>query len=232
MSKHTFIMPDHHQRRSLAWRAWADDKTKDNSMIARSKGVVLQRAGQDDASMTGRCGLIDLTVLERCGFRGQQAAAHLLALNLPVPAQANQAAVSDHGETVLRLSAREFWVLSAAEDDTQRLHALSQQPLPTQDCYSLYCQHSHAWLMLTGDHRAAVMAKLCAVDMRSEAFAIGCIAQTSAARSNVIVVHHPWGQHTVFSLLCDITSAEYLYGALLDAMKEFDGGPVGLESLV
>lgn len=229
MSNQTPLMPDQQPRRSLAWRTWADDS---QSLVVKGQGMVVQQAGENDSAIAERCGLVDLTVLERTGFRGRQAAEHLQSLALPVPDAPNRAAVGDHGETVLRLGAREFWVLSAADDDGQRVNRLAQQPLPTKDCYTLYCQHSHAWLMLTGRHRSEVMSKLCGVDLRASAFPVGHIAQTSVVRSNAIVVHHPWGQQPVFSLFCDSASADYLWGALLDAMAEFDGGSVGLTALM
>jgi hypothetical protein len=34
-----------------------------------------------------------------------------------------------------------------------------------------------------------------------------------------------------YHLLADIASAEYLWGAVLDAMGEFGGAPVGLDAL-
>ncbi|MCH8552169.1 MAG: sarcosine oxidase subunit gamma [Natronospirillum sp.] len=229
MSDPTSMLPDQHPRRSLAWRVWA---ASTQSLAVKSEGLVVQQAGENDSAMAERCGLIDLTVLERTGFRGRQAAEHLESLDLPVPDAPNRAAVGTQGETVLRLSARELWVLSAAEDDGQHVRRMANQPLPTKDCYALYCQHSHAWLVLAGRYRAAVMAKLCGVDLRESAFPVGHIAQTSVARSNAIVVHHQWGRQPVFSLFCDSASADYLWEALLDAMAEFEGGPVGLAALV
>ena len=232
MSNSTPLLPDQPARRSLAWRAWATPADDARTLAVRGDGVIMQQVGTHDEARAERCGLIDLTVLERSGFRGRQAATHLEALGLPVPTEPNRAVMSRQGETVLRLSAREFWVLSAADDDGQRVRQLTLQPLPTKDCYSLFCQHSHAWLMLTGQQRAEVMAKLCGVDLRDSVFPVGHIAQTSVARSTAIVVHHRWGRQPVFSLFCDSASADYLWGAVLDAMREFGGGPVGLHALV
>ena len=33
-------------------------------------------------------------------------------------------------------------------------------------------------------------------------------------------------------MLCDRPSVQYFWGALLDAMEEFDGGPVGIDALL
>ncbi|MCY1308595.1 hypothetical protein D9M70_586140 [compost metagenome] len=79
---------------------------------------------------------------------------------------------------------------------------------------------------------AEVMAKVCGVDLRPEAFPVGAVAQTSAARINVIVINAGTGERPHFHILCDRASLEYFHGALLDAMDEFDGQPVGLEALL
>jgi len=46
-----------------------------------------------------------------------------------------------------------------------------------------------------------------------------------------IIIRADLGGKTAFHLLADIASAEYLWGAVLDAMSEFDGAPVGLDAL-
>ena len=48
--------------------------------------------------------------------------------------------------------------------------------------WPLYCQHSHAWLMLSGEPKAAMMAKLCGVDLGDGAFPLGQVAQTQMAQ--------------------------------------------------
>jgi sarcosine oxidase subunit gamma len=93
-------------------------------------------------------------------------------------------------------------------------------------------QDSHAWLLLSGQESAAVMAKLCGVDLRPESFPAGSVAQTSAARINVIIANLPQAELPCLHILCDRASAHYLWGALLDAMEEFAGQPVGLDALL
>ncbi|MNP30318.1 hypothetical protein D3C76_1233850 [compost metagenome] len=65
------------------------------------------------------------------------------------------------------------------------------------------------------------MAKLCGVDLRAEAFANGAVAQTSAARINVIVINVGNEQMPALTILFDLASLAYFTGALLDAMAEF-----------
>ena len=75
------------------------------------------------------------------------------------------------------------------------------------------------------------MAKVCGVDLREDTFPRGSIAQTSAARINVIVIHHEVNGIPCFSILCDSAAAEYLWECLLDAMQEFGGEVIGVGAL-
>ena len=178
-------------------------------------------------------GLLDLSVITRTGFRGQNAQEHLRTQNLPIPEKPNQAELSDKGELVLRLSNNEFWVLgSITGDQGKRVIELADSPLPEAQCYPLYCQNSHAWFMMSGPHLAQIMAKVCGVDLRTEMFPVGAIAQTSIARVNAVIVHHTINDLSIFSILSDSSSAQYLWESLLDAMDEFDGKVVGIEGLL
>jgi len=85
--------------------------------------------------------------------------------------------------------------------------------------------------VVTGAQAAAMFAKLCAVDLRAEAFPLGRVAQTSIARMNGVIVRDDRGGVPLYHLLADCAAVEYLWDCLLDAMAEFDGAPVGLTAL-
>ena len=159
--------------------------------------------------------LKDLSRLPRLAFRGAAVAGYLQTAGLPVPEKPNRACEADSGEWVLRLSQTEFWVMAPNSELGN---------LPEQHCTPLRPQDSHAWLNLSGEHRAAVMAKLCGVDLRDEAFPCGAIAQTSMARVNVVVIHHVFEGEASFSILCDSAGVEYLWRSLQDALLEFGSG--------
>ena len=118
---------------------------------------------------------------------------------------------------VLRLSQKEFWLIGHDVDRAD----LNHKALAMGSCYPLFCQDSHCWFMLTGDHKSDVMAKLCGVDLRNSAFPEGSIAQTSIARLNGLVIHHCVGKMQVYSILSDSASAQYLWEAIDDALSEF-----------
>lgn len=203
--------------------------------LACGEGAIAGTYQAGEQAQARRCGLLDLTPLARTGLRGNNAAAQLQNNGWPVPAQPNQLAQTAAGELVLRLSPREFWVLGALADNGAAIDvlndALNAAERPDAGCYPLFCRDSHAWLLLTGEHCAAVMAKLCGVDLRASAFAEGSIAQTSVARINAIIASHTVNGVAAFSILCDSGYLSYLWDVLLDAMDEFGGAPVGIQSL-
>ena len=222
----TTVTPESFNKRSFVYRKLAGATFTD---VADS---ALATDFYNGSSQAEKAGLVDLSVLARSGYRGLNAAQHLEAIGLPVPAKPNQASVSDNGELVLRLSQKEYWVLAALADQGAGVEQISLRGLPQSDCYSLYCQDSHAWFALTGAHLPEIMAKVCGVDLREDSFPLGSIAQTSAARINVIVVNHQVNGIPCFSILCDSAAAEYLWDSLLDAMQEFGGEAIGTAALL
>lgn len=194
--------------------------------------LVTKVASQEDSkSHAANLALIDLSVAARIGFRGTNAQSHLDTAKLPVPSKPNMMKQDDKTSLMtLRLSDNEFWVLDGITDKRETLQELAALPVP-DNCYHLYCQHSHAWLMLTGKYIEQTMAKVCGVDLRKASFPLNKIVQTSISRVNAVIVRHEVNDTPVFSILSDSASAEYLWDSLLDAMSEFDGHVVGINAL-
>jgi sarcosine oxidase subunit gamma len=185
-----------------------------------------------------QCGLIDLSALARIGIRGSSAAEALRERGYHLPEVPNRCQAQDNGRRVARLSPTEYLLLAGmpeagpgpidAADDWLADDWLEGVP----GCYALPRQDSHAWLALTGEHATAVMAKLCAVDLDAAAFPEGHIAQTSVARIDTIVIRDRLGATPCLHLLVDSAAASYLWPALLDAMQEFGGQPLGITALL
>jgi sarcosine oxidase subunit gamma len=168
--------------------------------------------------------LIDLSEVPRVGFRGRQSAEYLSARGFELPDAPNRAVTQADGSHVARLSQTEYLVLGSLADRGQRIaDEEARWELDHSANYLLPRQDSHAWLQLSGVHIDQVMAKLCGVDLRLQAFAAGAAAQTSAARINVIVINVGSQEVPTFQILCDSASVEYFKGAVLDAMGEFGG---------
>lgn len=170
------------------------------------------------------CVLTDLTDLPRVGFRGQQSAQYLLARGFTLPEAPNRAVTQSDGSHLARLSQTEYLILGSVHDRGERIaDEEARWELDHSANYLLPRQDSHGWLRLSGMCIDQIMAKLCGVDLRASAFLQGAVAQTSAARINVIVINLGSQEVPTFQLLFDRASREYFTSAVLDAMAEFGG---------
>ncbi|MFY1668126.1 sarcosine oxidase subunit gamma [Pseudomonas sp. Pseu.R1] len=173
-------------------------------------------------SSMAQCVLTDLTDLPRVGFRGMQSAEYLQGRGFVLPDTPNRAVTQADGSHVARLSQTEYLILGSVLDSGERIaDEEARWELDHSANYLLPRQDSHAWLQLSGVCIADVMAKLCGVDLRLKAFGAGAVAQTSAARINVIVVNVGGDSQPAFQILFDRASLDYFKGAVLDAMAEF-----------
>ncbi|MDI5883084.1 hypothetical protein ACFO0O_07925 [Cobetia amphilecti] len=184
------------------------------------------------------CALADMTALGRAGVRGRDAADWLAALGFTVPGTPNAATLQSDGSWLVRLSVGEFLHLAPAISPQA---GVAELPLIAQAdealaqgmrVHSLPRRDSHAWFSLSGSTLPALMAKLCGVDLRSEAFPPGSVAQTSVARTNAIIVNAGSLACPCFHLLFDIASSHYLWGVMLDAMREYSGEKVTVAALL
>lgn len=215
-------------KRSFVYRKIAAVAVKS---LADSTLVTQVAAKEGSKISAANLALIDLSVATRIGFRGVNAKSHLESVELRLPSQPNLMEKSADGALMtLRLGENEYWVLDGSTNQGLMLDELTTRPVP-DNCYRLYCQNSHAWFMMTGKYIEQTMAKICGVDLRSSAFPLHGIVQTSVARVNAIIVRHEVNGLAVFSILSDSSSAEYLWDCLLDAMGEFNGGVAGAEVL-
>jgi len=190
-----------------------------------------------DLSRARRMGMADLTVLPHTGFKGAGTVEWLAGQGLSIGPDSNMAYAQAGGELAARLAPTEIFLIDSLAATgalieklndawswgTEKPRKLIGYPMPRQD--------SHAWFMVTGTSAPEMFAKICGVDLRTHKFAPGRIAQTSLAKMSGIVIRADIGGIPAYHLLADIASAEYLWGAVLDAMSEFDGGPVGLDAL-
>ncbi|KAF1052978.1 MAG: hypothetical protein GAK43_01641 [Stenotrophomonas maltophilia] len=199
-----------------------------------SAAIVARYGEQEEHAQLQRCALTDLSNLPRVGFRGADAAAYLHAQGFELPDAPNRVLRQADGGLVARLSQTEYLLLGSLHDMGARIaREENAWELDERRNYLLPRQDSHAWLQLSGAHCAEVMAKVCGVDLRAQAFGPGAVAQTSAARINVIVLRPDAPTDDgCLHILCDRASVQYFWEAMLDAMQEFDGRPVGIDALL
>lgn len=188
---------------------------------------------QEDIAVARQLGLVDLCGLAKTGMKGPDAPGWLEQKGFQLPAQPNLALLQPGGVLVGRLSFDEFLLLGDLQgqstdfvglEDSRSQDSVTQiYPVPRRD--------SHCWLGVVGIQASQMLAKLCAVDLRSEQFTEFMIAQTIIADINVIVIRRDLGQTPCLYLLADMTSTEYLWEVLQDAMLEFAGSVVGLAAV-
>jgi len=194
-------------------------------------------SAESDMVVATTMGIADLSVLPHTGFKGAGTIEWLQGQGLTIGSDSNMAYRQEGGELAARLAPSEIFLidsLAATGALVEKLNAawawgtekprkLIGYPMPRQD--------SHAWFMVTGSAAPEMFAKICGVDLRTHKFKPGQIAQTSLAKMSGIVIRADLGPVPAFHLLADIASAEYLCGAVLDAIAEFGGRPVGLAAL-
>ncbi len=157
--------------------------------------------------------LQDQSELPRFGVKGKDVLTWLSDQGIDEQQEINAGKEIKQGGWVLRLGTDEYWVLS---NPTTKQPTFSENTL-NGACYPVYCEYSRAWFVLSGCEKAEVMAKVCGVDLREEAFPVDAIVQTSLARVNAVIFHHRFQGDTVFSILSDAASARYLWESLSDA---------------
>lgn len=167
--------------------------------------------------------LQDSTTKSRVGFRGVGVEAFLTSQGIELPSAPNQAVLSSAGFWVLRLSKTEFWLVDLTDELANNILVLEQQAQGLADVYRLYCQHSHGMFEMSGKSASKMFAKVCGVDLSHGMFSAGCIAQTSVARVNAIVVNVSVSkdESDQYLLLSDVSSSQHLWDALIDAAQEF-----------
>ncbi len=168
-------------------------------------------------------GLADLSPVPRGGVKGRRALAWLAEQGWPVPAANNEARSSGDGYLVARLADTEALLLGPPHGDGAALRSLTAA-IPGTGVWSTPRNDSHCWFRLQGDDAVDCLQKLCGIDLREHAFPVGAVAQTSVARLTCIVIRD---REQAFHLLADSASAIWFWDTLLDAMAEFNGGPVG-----
>jgi len=169
--------------------------------------------------------IAELSALPRLGFKGRGTLPFMLDRGLLLANATNCAFLQPDGLICMVLAASEVFLLGPADGNAARLRDLEEnwRIEDNHHTYPLLRRHSHAWFAVRGPSAPDVLAKLCAVDFRSQSFSNLHIAQTSVARLNSIVLRADQGGETTFHLLSDSASSAYMLTCLQDAAEEFGG---------
>lgn len=226
--------PETYSRRSFVYHRLQ----RLGARFAETAGAAVAMSFGDEEreiEQAGQLALADLSLLHRAGFKGAGVDAWLLERGLNVPAESNRAVLQDDGVLMARLSPAEMLILDDVPCESSGVENLRAAwrggaDVPSS-AFTLPREDSHAWFGLVGVQCPAMLAKLCAVDLRPAAFANGAVAQTSVARLAATVIRSDLGRTLHYHLLADSAAAGYLWDCLVDAMAEYKGEPVGLAAL-
>jgi sarcosine oxidase subunit gamma len=214
--------PIQHQRRSFVYRKLAAVGATFREMADTAVAASIPGA-------TPALGLADLSPLPRLGYKGPNALSVLGAAGLQIPEENNMALPVPGGGLVARLADSEALLLGDPTGVGDPLAAYGD--VAGAGCYAMPRRESHAWFLLVGDSGAECLAKICGVDLRPHRFDEERVAQTSLARINGIIIRGDRGEGLVYHLLADSASAPYLWDCVIDAMAEFEGGPIGIDMI-
>ena len=225
--------PAEQTRRSPLYRALAAHGARFDPLNGFAIAADFGREAADEARQAESLGLADLTPFPRIGFKGWAIAPWLAGCGAEMGEESNRAYAQADGTRIARLAPGEALVLAGRSGEGPLIETLDKawSMAEADGCYRVARDETSCWLLLTGAHAPSMLAKVCAVDLRPQVFAPDAIAQTNVARLNVIVIRGDIGDVPAFDLITDVASAVYLWGALLDAMAEYDGAPVGLGAL-
>ena len=198
--------------------------------------VCAMRIGADPAAEDAQArslALCDLTPLKRIGFKGWATAEWLIGQGVTLEDAPNRVYPQIDGARIARLSKGEFVVLGDLQGRSNLPDRLSAawSINSANGCFRVPREDANAWLCVSGEKASAMFAKMCGIDLRPHRFANNQIAQTSLARMNAIIMRADRGKTLTFDIVFDLASAVYLWDAILDAMAELGGKPVGLEAI-
>ena len=229
----TLTEPAEQPRRSPLYRVLAAQGARFEPLNGYAAASDFGRDAADEAAQAARLGLADLTPLPRVGFKGWTIGPWLAGAGARLGEASNRAYPQADGTRIARLAPGEALVLAGRGGSGPLIETLDRawSMAEADGCFRVAREETSCWLLLTGGHAASMLAKVCAVDLRPAAFAPCAIAQTNVARLNAIVIRGDIGPVPAFDLLADNASAVYLWDALLDAMAEHDGAPIGLAAI-
>ena len=227
------VLPSERPRRSFLYRELESAGANFEELNGAAAAMRFGDDAAGGAAQARSLGLCDLSALKRTGFKGWNMADWLTSQGVELVEESNQVTPQADGTRIARLAPGEALLLGDYQGNGPLIKKIDAAwSMETADgCFHVPRADANFWLALSGTQTPALFAKICAVDLRPEAAPVHCVVQTNVARLNAIIIRSPNTEVPVFDLLSDIASAVYLWRALLDAMDEFGGKPVGLAAL-
>lgn len=165
-------------------------------------------------------GMVDLSCLTRCGFKGAGAAEWLQTQGLPVPDRPNSWLSLPDGGLIARLGISEFLLEDSLESNVSS--RLIRRPVPAK-VYPVL-RHDLA-IALCGNSIDELMRQTCNVNFQALLLAEAPVVLTSMIGVSVTIIP---GAKT-YRIWCDGTFGVYFWQTLLEIAAEIGGGVIGLD---
>ena len=127
--------------------------------------------------------------------------------------------------------ARRHWMVTSKWDGTQQLQVPDSAECSSAGISITDVTSTYASFLLAGPQSRTVFQKLSSLDVSEAALPNQATAQTSLAQVHCIVIRDDIAALTSFLLLIGREYGEYAWSTVMDAGREFDIVPVGLEAL-
>ncbi|GEM_PF-1780673 len=171
--------------------------------------------------------ILDCTQVERFGLRGPGTMAWLEQAGLDVADKVNWSVTPPCGTTVLRLGEQEVFLVSALENDGQRLRDLRAHwlasDLPSKG-FDAYRDEGWAWFVVSGPLAPAVMRRISMTDLRPESLQHGAVAQTRALHLDAVITRLDRFGAPSYDIFLDVASAGFALNVLQETARELDAG--------
>jgi heterotetrameric sarcosine oxidase gamma subunit len=187
------------------------------SPIAPAPPVAVERGWQVSARRSDAAlRITDCSPLGKILVRASPGGEVDRALGLPF----GRAARDERGALVVRYGPGEWLLLTPPGDGAAAAGRVDQ--LPGDDLTSVVEVTSGLALMrVTGEAAAAMLTKVCGIDLTDGVTPDGAVFRSSVARLAAGVVRDDRDGERSYLLQCDRSSGQYLFDALLDAGHEF-----------
>ena len=177
--------------------------------------------------------LCEVSHRPRLGIKGRGAAAWLTSVGVEIPGAPNRWQRDADAALIARLGAEDFLICDAGEQPSglpARIEARWQAAVGTRG-YLVPRQDGLAHFLLGGPRASEVMARLCAVDLRTNSFAADAIAQTQVALTSALILHAEIGGMTAYRVFVDTSLALYLWDQLVAVTETLGGQVIGTAAL-
>ncbi|MGI9434254.1 MAG: sarcosine oxidase [Geminicoccaceae bacterium] len=226
-------LPTDVKRRSAHYRKLRQEA----AVFGEVAGCVLPmryRDAGDERAAARNLGLVELSPLQRIGFKGRAVLSRMNTDGVTLEFRPNRAFRQKDGTLAAVLAMTEVLLLSPLNGEAAGLDKLAAGwSIETADgSYLVPRRDTHYWFLVTGEQASSMFAKICGVDLGPKNFDNLTVAQTSIAKSTAIVIRDDRDEMPAYHLLGDSASAGYMWDCLMDAMAEFDGRPIGLAALL